>query len=123
MGCFGSKEAKHDGGSTELQTPNQQKTHGATGADAQRSAVASSGAGAGAGSGAGAGGPTAGSGRLDRAVRDKSNPLVYFDMEQGGESSRSCLCAAQVLCLRWQNQVEEGKAKSALWIILLHQRA
>ena len=86
MGCFGSKEAKADGshGSTELQTPNQQKTHGATGGHAQQSAVASSGAAAGTSSGG------AGSRQLDRAVRDKSNPLVYFDMEQGGRFSSHC---------------------------------
>lgn len=80
MGCGSSKQARPDGNSNELQTTQQQQTHAAPTSAAQTT-----------GAGAAAGGTSTGAvggaqtGRNEKAVRNKSNPIVYFDMEQEGE--------------------------------------
>lgn len=88
MGCGPSKSSKNDGNSNELQSPQQQQNHAAQNT--------SSGAAAGAGGAGAVGGAQTGKG--EKAVRNKSNPVVYFDMEQDGkwESTGSCLRAPSV---------------------------
>lgn len=83
MGCFGSKEAKADAAhdNTELQSkPVTQST--------------TTGTGAATGAGTGYSKPQtqpqaqtrSTAGQTEKAVRSSSNPIVYFDMEQGGRS-------------------------------------
>ena len=97
MGCFNSKEAK-TGDATEL---NSRPAAANTSTTAQTAPTSTGGA----TSGTAVGGTTAGAGntstgttgqtKFERAQRNKENPIVYFDMEQGGKSLLRVPCACE----------------------------